>query len=350
MNDGGSGGGGTPHPALLKPTLARLAAGETLSADDSEAVFAQIMDGAATPAQIGALLTAMRLRGETPAELLGAVRAARARMACVAAPPGAIDVCGTGGDGLGTLNVSTAAAFVVAACGVPVAKHGNRALSSRAGGADVLAALGVEIPAADAAETLARLGLTFLFAPNHHPALRHAAGPRAELGFRTLFNLVGPLANPACVRHQLVGVFASAWLAPVARTLGALGAERAWIVHGQGLDELTLAGETQVCAWQDGDITHFTVTPEQAGLARAPVSAIIGGDARHNAARLLALLEGETGAYHDTVVLNAAAALVVAGRAATLAQGAALSTEALRNGSALARLRALQHNAPAAAL
>jgi anthranilate phosphoribosyltransferase len=308
------------------------------------------MDGTATPAQIGALLTAMRLRGETPAELLGAVRAARARMDCVAAPPGAIDVCGTGGDGLGTLNVSTAVAFVVAACGVPVAKHGNRALSSRAGGADVLAALGVDIPAADAAETLARHGLTFLFAPNHHPALRHAAGPRAELGFRTLFNLVGPLANPAGVRHQLVGVFAPSWLAPVAGTLGALGAERVWVVHGQGLDELTLAGETQVCAWQDGAVTPFTVTPEQAGLARAPISAVIGGDAQHNAARLLALLEGETGAYHDMVVLNAAAALVVAGRAATLLQGAALSTEALRNGGALARLRALQHNAHAAAL
>jgi anthranilate phosphoribosyltransferase len=335
---------------LLRPVLARLAAGETLSAADAEAVFAHIMDGAATPAQIGALLTAMRLRGETPAELLGAVRAARARMTCIAAPPGAIDVCGTGGDGLGTLNVSTAAAFVVAACGVPVAKHGNRALSSRAGGADVLAALGIDIPPDHAAETLSRLGLTFLFAPNHHPALRHAASPRAELGFRTLFNLVGPLANPACVRHQLVGVFAPAWLEPVARTLGTLGAERAWIVHGQGLDELTLAGETQICAWQHGAITHFTVTPEQAGLARAPISAIIGGDAHHNAARLLALLQGETGAYHDTVVLNAAAALVVAGRAETLSQGAALSTEALRNGSALSRLRALQHNVTAAAL
>ncbi len=330
--------------------MSRLAAGETLTATESEAVFAHIMDGHATPAQIAALLTAMRLRGETPDELLGAVRAARARMACIAAPPGAIDVCGTGGDGLGTLNVSTAAAFVVAACGVPVAKHGNRALSSRAGGADVLAALGVDIPPGLAAETLARAGLTFLFAPNHHPALRHAAGPRAELGFRTLFNLVGPLANPACVRHQLVGVFAPAWVEPVARTLGLLGTERAWVVHGQGLDELTLAGETQVCAWRGGAITRFIVTPEQAGLARAPVSAIIGGDAQHNAARLLALLEGETGAYHDTVVLNAAAALVVAGRADTLAEGAALSTEALRNGSALARLRALQHNATAAAL
>ncbi len=192
------------------------------------------MDGQATPAQIAALLTAMRVRGETPAELLGAVRAARARMTCISAPPGTIDVCGTGGDGQDTLNVSTAVAFVVAACGIPVAKHGNRALSSRTGGADVLAALGVDIPSDRAAELLARTGITFMFAPHYHAALRHAALPRAELGFRTLFNLVGPAANPACVRHQLVGVFAPRWLEPMAETLGALGGTRVWVVHGHG--------------------------------------------------------------------------------------------------------------------
>jgi len=300
------------------------------------------MDGEATQAQIGALLTAMRLRGETLPELLGAVRAARARMSRVEAPAGTLDVCGTGGDGVGTLNVSTATAFVVAACGVPVAKHGNRALSSRAGGADVLAVLGVEIAAGDAASVLARFGLTFLFAPNHHPALRHAAAARAEMGFRTLFNLVGPLCNPAGVRRQLLGVFDPAWLEPVARSLGALGTEAAWVVHGQGLDELTLAGETQVCAWRDGAVSRFTVTPEDAGLERAPVAAILGGDPPENAARLLALLEGERGAYHDTVVLNAAAALVVAGKADRLADGAAQAAEALRNGAALRLLRALQ--------
>ena len=313
-----------------------------LGADEAEAAFAHIMDGNATEAQIGALLACLRLRGETADELLGAVRAARGRMGCVAAPPGTLDVCGTGGDGLGTLNVSTAVAFVVAACGVPVAKHGNRALSSRAGGADVLAALGVHIPLEDAAATLARTGLTFLFAPNHHPALRHAAAARAALGFRTLFNLVGPLCNPACVRHQLVGVFAPHWLEPVARTLGMLGAERVWVVHGQGLDELTLAGETQVCEWRDGRIASFGVTPEMAGLGRAPVSAILGGDAAENAARLLALLRGEEGPYRDTVVLNAAAALVVAGRAEGLAAGAAIAAESLRNGAALTRLHALR--------
>jgi anthranilate phosphoribosyltransferase len=302
------------------------------------------MDGEATQAQIGALLTAMRLRGETLPELLGAVRAARARMSRVSAPPGTIDVCGTGGDGVGTLNVSTAAAFVVAACGVPVAKHGNRALSSRAGGADVLALLGVDIPAADAATVLARHGLTFLFAPNHHPALRHAAAARAEIGFRTLFNLVGPLCNPAGVRRQLLGVFDPRWLEPVARSLGALGAEAAWVVHGEGLDELTLAGETQICAWRDGAVSRFSVTPEAAGLGRAPVAAILGGDPPENAARLLALLEGARGAYHDTVVLNAAAALVVAGQAAGLAEGAAHAAEALRSGAALGLLRALQQH------
>jgi anthranilate phosphoribosyltransferase len=307
------------------------------------------MDGQASQAQIGALLTALRLRGETPAELLGAVRAARARMACIAAPAGTIDVCGTGGDGLGTLNVSTAVAFVVAACGVPVAKHGNRAQSGRSGGADVLSVLGVRIPPQDAAGILRRHGLTFLFAPHHHPALRHAADARTELGFRTLFNLIGPLCNPAGVRLQLVGVFDPDWLEPVARVLGTLGAERAWVAHGGGLDELTLAGETRICCWQDGGITWRVVTPGQAGLPGAPVSAILGGGAEENAARLLALLEGERGPYHDTVVLNAAAALMVAGRAAALADGAALAAEAVRRGAALHLLRALQHDSRDAA-
>jgi anthranilate phosphoribosyltransferase len=305
------------------------------------------MDGHATPAQIAAILTALRVRGETPGELLGAVRAARSRMAGIAAPPGTIDVCGTGGDGLGTLNVSTAVAFVVAACGVPVAKHGNRALSSLTGGADVLAALGVQVKPEHAEAMLARTGLTFLFAPHHHPALRHAASARAELGFRTLFNLVGPLCNPAGVRHQLLGVFSPAWLEPVARTLGALGASRAWVVHGQGLDELTLAGETQICAWDAGGIRHFTVTPDLAGLRPAPVSAILGGDAAHNAARLVGLLQGEAGPYRDTVVLNAAAALMVAGVVENLETGAAHAADAIRSGAALARLRALQAASPA---
>jgi anthranilate phosphoribosyltransferase len=322
--------------------LARLADGAELSAPESEAAFATIMRGEATPAQIAALVTAMRVRGETQAELLGAVKAVRGQMLAIAAPPGTIDVCGTGGDGMGSLNVSTATAFVVAACGVPVAKHGNSALSSRAGGADVLAALGVDVPPAQASDCLAETGLTFLLAPNHHPALRHGALPRAELGFRTLFNLVGPAANPAGVTRQLVGVFAPRWLVPMADTLGALGAEHVWVVHGEGLDELTLAGETQVAAWQDGALRTFTITPEQAGLARAPISAIAGIDAAGNASALLALLQGAAGAYHDTVVLNAAAALMIAGHAAELADGAAQAAAALASGAALAKLSALQ--------
>ena len=300
------------------------------------------MDGQLSTPQIVALLTDMHARGETPAELAAAVRAARARMKPVAAPPGTIDVCGTGGDGQNTLNVSTAVAFVTAACGVPTAKHGNRAVSSRAGAADVLAALGVGIPAEHAAEILARTNLVFLYAPDHHPALRHAAEARATLGFRTLFNLVGPLCNPARVTRQLVGVFSAAWLEPVAATLGALGAEHAWAVHGQGVDELTLAGETLVCEWKAGRLRHFTITPETAGLPQAPISAIAGGDAAHNATRLRALLHGEQGAYHDTVVLNVAAALIIAGRAHDLAHGAAQASHALQTGAALRKWQALQ--------
>ncbi len=327
----------------MKPVLSRLADGITLTADEAEAAFAIIMDGAATPSQIAALLTALRVRGETQPELLGAVRAVRARMCTIDAPPGTIDVCGTGGDGFGTLNVSTAVAFVVAACGVPVAKHGNRAISSRAGGADVLAALGIDIPPDQASETLARTGLTFLFAPNHHAALRHAAPTRAELGFRTLLNLVGPAANPARVTRQLMGVFAPRWLVPMAETLAALGAEHAWVVHGNGLDELTLAGQTHVAAWHRGTLRCFTVSPELAGLAAAPVSAILGGTPAENAKALLALLQGAAGPYHDTIVLNAAAALVVADHAGDLAEGAAEARRALADGRALAKLEALQH-------
>jgi anthranilate phosphoribosyltransferase len=325
----------------MKPLLARLADGARLDEAEAEAGFALIMDGLATPAQIAAMLTAMRVRGETPSELRGAVLAARARMRRVKAQPGTIDVCGTGGDGHGTLNVSTAVAFVVAGCGVPVAKHGNRALSSLAGGADVLAALGVDIPADRAGAALAEHGLAFLFAPDHHPALRHAALPRAELGFRTLLNLVGPACNPAGVRRQLLGVFAPRWLVPMAETLGALGAERAWVVHGAGLDELTLAGPTDIAEWHNGAVRQFTVCPEDAGLARAPISAIAGGNAAANATALRALLDGAPGAYRDTVVLNSAAALVIAGRTETLQQGAELAAGCLDSFSArgvLARL------------
>ncbi len=330
--------------ASLKPALARLAAGETLTEAEAEAAFDIIMAGEATPAQIGALLMAMRVRGETVAELTGAVRAMRARMAAIAAPADAIDVCGTGGDNAGTLNVSTAVTFVVAACGVPVAKHGNRALSSRTGGADVLTALGVNIdlPLDRLPGVLRAAGCMFLFAPRHHAALRHAAGPRVELGTRTIFNLLGPLANPARVRRQLTGVFDPRWARPMAETLGALGTEHCWLVHGEGLDELTVAGDNQVVEYRHGVVRSFIVTPEDAGLPRAPLPAIRGGEAAVNAAALGALLRGAAGPYRDTVLLNAAAALIVADRAEDLRAGVAAAAAAIDGGAALAALESLR--------
>jgi anthranilate phosphoribosyltransferase len=329
----------------LKPFLARLATGEALTDADAEAAFDIIMSGEATPAQIGALLMAMRVRGETVPELTGAVRAMRARMSAVTAPPDAIDVCGTGGDAAGTLNVSTAVTFVVAGCDVPVAKHGNRALSSRTGGADVLAALGVnvDVPLERLGDILRAANCAFLFAPRHHPSMRHAAGPRVELGTRTIFNLLGPLANPAGVRRQLIGVFDPKWAQPMAETLGRLGSESAWIVHGQGLDELTVAGNNNVVALKkDGTIRCFTVTPDDAGLPRAPIEAIRGGDPALNAATMHALLQGATGPYRDTVLLNAAAALIVAARAGDLREGVALGARSIASGAALAALETLR--------
>ena len=328
----------------LKPILARLAQGASLSETEAETAFNVIMSGEATPAQIGALLMAMRMRGETVAEITGAVRAMRARMAVVDAPDGAMDVCGTGGDNAGTLNVSTAVTFVLAGLGVPVAKHGNRALSSRTGGADVLSALGinVDVPLERLPAILREAGCAFLFAPRHHPSMRHAAGPRVELGTRTIFNLLGPLANPAGVRRQMIGVFDPNWARSMAETLGRLGTERAWIVHGQGLDELTVAGESTVVEFHDGALREFTVTPDDAGLARAPVEAIRGGDAAFNAHALRALLDGARTPYRDTVLLNAAAALIVAGRVNALRDGVSLAEEALASGAALAALARLR--------
>ncbi|HZF76042.1 MAG TPA: anthranilate phosphoribosyltransferase, partial [Acetobacteraceae bacterium] len=283
----------------LKPILGRLASGERLAESEAEHAFGLIMNGEATPAQIAGLLMAMRVRGETVAEMTGAVRAMRARMLAVEAPPDAVDIVGTGGDAAGTLNISTAAAFVVAGCGVPVAKHGNRALSSKSGAADALAALGInlDVPIERLPQILAEAGMAFLMAPRHHAALRHAAGPRVELGTRTIFNLLGPLANPARVRRQMTGAFAAAWLRPMAETLARLGTEQAWLVHGQGLDELALSGPSQVVALEGGSLREFTVTPEEAGLRPAPPEALRGGDPAENAAALTALLQGTHGPY-----------------------------------------------------
>ena len=328
----------------LKPAIARLARGETLSESEAESAFGLIMSGEATPAQIAGLLMMMRLRGETVAELVGAVRAMRARMSAVEVPPNAIDVCGTGGDGAGTLNVSTAVTFVLAGAGVPVAKHGNRALSSRTGGADVLTELGVnvDVPLDRLAGVIEAAGCAFLFAPRHHAALRHAAGPRVELGTRTIFNLLGPLANPGRVTRQLTGTFDPAWARPMAETLSELGTTHAWLVHGQGLDELTVAGDNLVIMLENGDIAERTVTAADAGLRSSPLDAIKGGEAAENARALLALLEGAPGAYRDTVVLNSAAALIVAGRADGLMDGAAQAAAAIDGGAAMAALDRLR--------
>ncbi len=336
----------------MKGILARLAAGEKLAESEAEAAFGMIMAGEATPAQIAGLLMAMRVRGETVAEMTGAVRAMRARMIAVEAPPDAMDIVGTGGDAAGTLNISTATALVVAGCGVKVAKHGNRALSSKSGAADALSALGIpvmETPLDRLPAILAEAGMCFLMAPRHHAALRHAAGPRMELGTRTIFNLLGPLANPARVKRQMTGAFSAEWLRPMAETLARLGTERAWLVHGMGLDELTLAGPSQVVELHQGSLRSFEVTPEEAGLPRAPAAALRGGEPAENAAALLALLEGAPGPYRDCVLLNAAASLIVAGRADTLKAGVERAAASINSGAARGVLDKLRAAAATAA-
>ena len=327
----------------LKPLIGRAADGP-LTAEEAGTAFGAIMDGAASPAQIAGLLMALRTRGEAVDEIAAAAAAMRARCAPVAAPEGAIDIVGTGGDGKGTLNISTAAAIVVAGCGVPVAKHGNRALSSRSGAADALAMLGVEVmvPAEVAGRALAETGLCFMMAPMHHAAMRHVQPVRGDLGTRTVFNILGPLTNPAGVRHQLTGAFSRAWLRPMAETLARLGTRTAWLVHGaDGTDEVSIAGPTHVVALEAGGFAEHEVHPEDAGLPVHPFDAILGGTPEENAAALRALLGGAPGAYRDAVVLNAAAALVVAGRAGDLRAGAGMAAESLDTGAAKAKVAAL---------
>ncbi|MEP4469076.1 MAG: anthranilate phosphoribosyltransferase [Bauldia litoralis] len=327
--------------ADLKATIGKVAAGETLSREESRDAFDIIMSGAASPPQIAAFLTALRLRGETVDEIAGAVSTMRAKMTPVAAPADAIDVVGTGGDASGSYNISTTAAFVVAGAGVPVAKHGNRALTSKSGAADTLAALGVniELTPDQIGACVRDAGIGFMFAPAHHAAMKHVGPVRAELGFRTIFNLIGPLSNPASVKRYLLGVYSPDWVEPLANVLGSLGAERAWVVHGDGgLDEISPSGETTVASLENGKVTVFTIRPEDAGLLPSPVEAIKGGDAAHNAEALRQVLEGATGAYRDTVLLNAGAALVVAGLADDLAGGVAKAAEAIDTGKARERL------------
>ena len=329
---------------LIREVLGRVAAGQTMSEIQSEEMFDLIMSGQATSAQVGGLLMALRVRGETVDEIVGAARSMRSRALTISAPDGAVDTCGTGGDGSGTYNISTAAAFVVAACGVPVAKHGNRASSSKSGSADVLAALGVKVDAdlSLVQQSLAEVNLGFLMAPRHHAAMRNVAQVRVELGTRTIFNLLGPLANPAGTKRQVVGVYSKHWLKPMAEVLGRLGAARAWVVHGSdGLDELTVTGPSLVAEWKDGAVGTFAVDPSMAGLAVSPADDLKGGDASQNAQALLKLLDGAVGAYRDIVVLNAAAALIVADKAADLKSGAAMAADAIDSGAARNVLRSL---------
>lgn len=319
--------------ALLK----RLAAGERLSANDSAEAFGAMMRGAVSEPRMAAFLTALAVRGPSIEEISGAAKAMRAAMTAVDAPPSAIDVCGTGGDGRGTLNVSTAVAFVVAGCGIPVAKHGNRAMSSRTGAADVLESLGVPVTLDTnaARQSLLRNNFVFLFAPAFHPAMKHVASVRRELGFRTLFNLLGPICNPARVKRQLMGVFAPEWLEPVAHVLKDLGAEKAFIVHGaDGMDELTTTGETSIAILEKGAVRLTRVMPEDAGLPRASLSALKGGSAADNAKAIRELLNGTKSAFRDIVLLNAAAALMVADKVQTLTDGVAQAVKAIDTGAA----------------
>lgn len=329
----------------FKGLLAKIATGSVLSRREAELAFDDMLAGEVTPAQVGAFLMALRVRGESVEEIAGAVTAMRAKMLRVEAPAGAIDVVGTGGDGAGSWNVSTLAALIVAACGVPVAKHGNRAASSRSGASDVLTALGVRIGIAPAAVSrcIATAGIGFMMAQTHHAAMRHVGAIRAELGTRTVFNLLGPLSNPAGVRRQLLGVFAPAWLEPLAEALRTLGSERVWVVHGgDGLDELTTTGSSAVVELKGGTLRRFEVTPEDAGLPRARPDDLRGGDPTHNAQALEAVLAGARNAYRDIAVLNAAAALVIADKAPDLRAGAALAEAALDGGSAAATLDRLR--------
>jgi len=336
----------------FKTLLAKVATGARLNEAEAAAAFDAMMSGDATPSQMGGFLMALRVRGETVEEITGAARTMRAKALAVEAPADAIDMVGTGGDGHGTFNITSAAALVVAGCGVSVAKHGNRKASSLTGAADVLEALGVNINCdlSLVRRAILEAGIGFLMAQRHHSAMRHVAPTRGELGTRTIFNLLGPISNPAGVKRQLVGVFAREWVRPIAEVLGKLGSERAWVVHGDGLDEITTTGTTEVAELNAGKVTTFTVTPEDAGLKRATHADIKGGDPATNAARLTATLDGRAGPLRDIVLLNAAGGLIVAGRAHDLRDGVAQAAKSIDGGNAkrvLERLVAITNATPA---
>lgn len=328
----------------FKAIIGKVATGAALSRDEAASAFDRMMSGEATPSQMGGLLMALRVRGETVDEITGAVAAMRSKMLTVKAPADAVDIVGTGGDGSGSVNVSTCASFVVAGAGVPVAKHGNRALSSKSGAADVLGALGVKIDVTpeQVGRCITDAGIGFMFAPTHHPAMKNVGPTRVELATRTIFNLLGPLSNPAGVTRQMVGVFSRHWVQPLAEVLRNLGAKSAWVVHGSdGLDEITLTGPTYVAALENGEIRLFEITPDEAGLPNAATEDLKGGDAAENAASLRAVLEGKPGAFRNVALLNAAATLVVAGKAKDLKEGVALGAKSLDSGAAMDKLELL---------
>jgi len=330
----------------FKALIGKVATGAALTREEAASAFDVMMSGEATPSQMGGLLMALRVRGETVDEITGAVTTMRAKMLKVEAPSNAIDVVGTGGDASGSYNISTCAAFIVAGAGVPVAKHGNRALSSRSGAADVLGALGVRIEVSPdvISRCIREAGIGFMFAPAHHPAMKHVAPTRVELATRTIFNLLGPLSNPAGVRRQMVGVFSRQWVEPLAHVLKNLGCERAFVVHGSdGLDEITTSGPTSIATLENGQVKTFEIAPEDVGLPKTKPESLRGGDASTNAAALASVLKGTKGPFRDVALFNAAAALVVAGKAESLEDGIAVATKSLDSGEAEGRLDRLIH-------
>lgn len=328
---------------ILKPLIG-IAATRPLTRAEADAAFAALFEGQGTPAQMGGFLMALRTRGETVDEYAAAANAMRAKCTPVQAPEGAMDIVGTGGDGKGTLNISTATAFVVAGAGVVVAKHGNRNLSSKSGAADALTELGLNVMVGPQVveRCLAQAGIGFMMAPMHHPATRHVMPVRQELGTRTIFNILGPLTNPAGVRRQLTGAFSDSLIRPMAETLLTLGTIKAWLVHGgDGTDEISIAAPTRVAAVEGGGIREFTIHPDDAGLPYHPFEKIMGGTPAENAQALRALLDGQTGAYRDAVLLNAAAALVVADKAGSLTEGVEMARVSIDSGAARAKVEAV---------
>ncbi len=330
---------------MIREAIGKLVDGGSLTTEEAAAVMGEIMDGQATPAQIGSLVTALRMKGETPEEIAGFATAMRQRAHRIRPRvPVFVDVVGTGGDRSGTFNISTVAAFVVAGAGVPVAKHNNRAVSSRCGSADLLEALGLpaDVEPERAQQAIEEVGIGFLFAPRFHPAMRHAAGPRREIGIRTVFNVLGPLTNPAGARHQVVGVYHASLVEPIARVLAQLGASFAFVVHGEGMDELAPSGPSHVAEVREGQVRTYQLRPEDAGLPLHPPHSVRGGEAEDNARVALAVLGGERGAHRDVVLLNAAAALVAAGVCGDLREGAQRAAESIDRGDALGKLHHLR--------